>query len=354
MRGMQNFLKFAGLALSIIWMASAGTARAEDTLAVIKQKGVVTVGTEAAFPPFEFVQDGKIVGYGKDTLDSIVKDLGVKLNQFDVPFDGLYPGLLSGKWDFIATTLLEWEKPATKFAMTYPIAEGSTAVLTRKDDNRIKSAQDFDGHVIATQVGTGSAIRLEAMNAELEKDGKPGFDLKLFNSSPEFVVALANKQVDAAVGLLPDILEVVAKKQPDLFKLAGLLENKREYLGWATRPDDKGLRDYLSAQIKALRDSGKLYSGRRNGSAFEWSFRIQDTCRRARSQRTLPWATGAARSDVPVLEDGGRWHRTPLHIDLTYTCGSDAPTPSGRASDARSRARLDARQPRARTYAYAT
>jgi|SRR5579885_1309261 len=259
MLGKPNGVTYAALVVSIIWALSAGPARAEDALAAIKQKGVVTVGTEAAFPPFEFVQNGKIVGYGKDILDSIVKDLGVKLNQFDVPFDGLFPGLLSGKWDFIATTLLEWEKPATKFAMTYPIAEGSTAVLTRKDDNRIKSAQDFNGHVIATQVGTGSAIRLEAMNAQLKKDGKPGFDLKLFNSSPEFVVALANKQVDAAVGLLPQI-HVVAMKQPDVFKLAGLLENKREYLGWATRPDDKPLRDYLSARIKALRDSGKLYA----------------------------------------------------------------------------------------------
>jgi polar amino acid transport system substrate-binding protein len=259
MSGMWNrVVKCAGLALSISFVVGAGAAHAEDTLATIKQKGVVTVGTEAAFPPFEFVQGGKIVGYGKDVLDIIVADLGVKLSQFDVPFDGLYPGLLSGKWDFIATTLLEWEAPAKKFAMTYPIAEGSTAILARKGDSRIKSAQDLNGHVIATQVGTGSAVRLQALNTQLKNEGKPGFDLRLFNSSPEFVVALANKQVDAAVGLLPQV-EVVAKKQPDLFELAGLLENKREYLGWATRPDDKPLRDYLSTRIRALRDSGKLY-----------------------------------------------------------------------------------------------
>lgn len=247
-----------GLAMSLALVAGVDTARAEDTLAAIKQKGAVTVGTEAAFPPFEFVKDGKIVGYSKDILDSIVADLGVKLNQFDVPFDGLYPGLLSGKWDFIATTLLEWEVPAKKFAMTYPIAEGSPAILRRKGDQTIKTADDFNGRVIGTQVGTGSAIRLQALNEQLKKAGKPGFDLKLFNSSPEFVVALANRQIDAAVGLLPQI-EVVAKKQPDRFEVAGILGNRHEYLGWATRPGDKPLRDYLSARIKALRDSGKLY-----------------------------------------------------------------------------------------------
>ena len=183
-KNFNRLVRCAGLALLITSVAGIGAAAAEDTLATIKQKGVVTVGTEAAFPPFEFVQDGKIVGYGKDVLDSIVKGLGVKLNQLDVPFDGLYPGLLSGKWDFIATTLLEWENPAKKFAMTYPIAEGSTAILTRKGDGRIKSAQDFNGRVIATQVGTGSAIRLRGDERAAQEGGKAGLRLQAVQFQP--------------------------------------------------------------------------------------------------------------------------------------------------------------------------
>ncbi len=37
---------------------SGGMAAAETTLEMIKRTGKVTVGTEAAFPPFEFVEDG--------------------------------------------------------------------------------------------------------------------------------------------------------------------------------------------------------------------------------------------------------------------------------------------------------
>ncbi|GIS88122.1 MAG: hypothetical protein CM1200mP18_08320 [Gammaproteobacteria bacterium] len=63
--------------------AFVGTASAETTLEKIKRTGKTTVGTEAAFPPFEFIKDGKIVGYGKDILDYIIADLGVELNQLD-------------------------------------------------------------------------------------------------------------------------------------------------------------------------------------------------------------------------------------------------------------------------------
>jgi polar amino acid transport system substrate-binding protein len=241
-----------------ILLALAAAASADDTLATIKKNGKVTVGTEAAFPPFEFVKDGKIVGYGKDILDYVVAGLGVQLNQLDVPFDGLYPGLLAGKFDFIATTLLEWEGPATKFAMTMPIAEGSLSIIKRKGDATIKSADDLNGKTVGAQVGTGSVKRLELLDAKFKSDGKKGFETKLFNSTPEALLALANSQIDAATSLLPQLRAVVAK-QPDVYELVGLLDNKHEYLGWAARPGDKPLRDYISMKIKELRDSGKLY-----------------------------------------------------------------------------------------------
>jgi polar amino acid transport system substrate-binding protein len=42
-----------------------------EALKKIKGAGKIVVGTEAALPPFEFIKDGKIVGYGKDILDHI-------------------------------------------------------------------------------------------------------------------------------------------------------------------------------------------------------------------------------------------------------------------------------------------
>jgi hypothetical protein len=110
--------------LSLLSLAALGlasrSATAGETLAKVKQSGKVTVGTEAAFPPFEFIREGKIVGYDKDILDSAVAGLGVQLEQIDVPWQGLFPGLLAGKFDFIASAMTMYDEPTRKFAFTMP------------------------------------------------------------------------------------------------------------------------------------------------------------------------------------------------------------------------------------------
>ena len=47
----------------------------DDLLTAVKEHGVLNVGTEARFPPFEFVEDGKIVGYSSDIMAEIMKAL---------------------------------------------------------------------------------------------------------------------------------------------------------------------------------------------------------------------------------------------------------------------------------------
>jgi polar amino acid transport system substrate-binding protein len=249
---------FGSLCVISALLATSAGAHAADTLAKIKASGKVTVGTEAAFPPFEFVQDGKIVGYDKDILDHIVASLGVKLDQVDTPWQGLFPGLLAGKFDFIASAMTMYDEPTRKFAFTIPVAEATVSLVKRKGDDGIKSAADLNGKVVATQTGTGAFKFLQELNAKLKADGKSGFEIKGFNSAPEAFLALANKQADAAASLLPTLLTLL-KRRPGIYELAGPLVGKRQYIGWVARPEDTALRDYLSAQIKQLRDSGALY-----------------------------------------------------------------------------------------------
>ena len=55
----------------------------------IKKKKEIVIATEAGYPPFEYVEGGKIVGYHADILALVMKDLrdqGVKITQLDLPF----------------------------------------------------------------------------------------------------------------------------------------------------------------------------------------------------------------------------------------------------------------------------
>jgi ABC-type amino acid transport substrate-binding protein len=72
----------------------------------VKQKKEMNTGTKAQFTPFEFIKDGKIVGYSTDLLALIMADLpGVRANRQDVPFQAILPGLSAKKFDFVVTSV---------------------------------------------------------------------------------------------------------------------------------------------------------------------------------------------------------------------------------------------------------
>ncbi|MDR6294509.1 polar amino acid transport system substrate-binding protein [Inquilinus ginsengisoli] len=244
---------------------------AETTLEKIKRTGELTVGTEAAFPPFEFVQDGKIVGYGPDILAEVVKGLGVtKLNQLDLPWQGILPGVLAGKFDFVATTVGINEERAKRYAYTLPIADGIPYALKRKGDP-MAAVEDLNGKVVATQLASSTEPVARAVDAKLKAAGGTGFkELKLFTAFPESYVALANGDVDAVIQSLPS-LAVLVKERPDVFDLAmpTPVDGGYTFLAWVTRPDDKDLRDAISAIIRTMRDDGRLGALQRKWFGFE-------------------------------------------------------------------------------------
>ena len=128
MKQIYKILSLKSLILSIFILFMGTSIYAETTFEKIKRTGKVTVGTEAAFPPFEFVEDGKIVGYGKDILDYIIADLGVELNQLDLPWQGILPGVLAGKFDFVATVSVFVLKEQKNMLLQYLLLKEQTGL----------------------------------------------------------------------------------------------------------------------------------------------------------------------------------------------------------------------------------
>ena len=261
-------LTFARLTAFAVSAFIAVGAQAETTLEKIKRTGTVTVGTEAAFPPFEFVENGKIVGYGKDILDYIVADLGVELVQLDLPWQGILPGVLAGKFDFVATTVSVRPERAKAYAFTVPIAEGTTWVMKRKGDDSITKVDDIAGKVVSAQLSSGGQAAAEDFEKDMQARGVGSYgELKLFTAYPEIFMATANGTADVAIGPLPT-LAVASKKSEGTFELVGAIRDP-SYMGWVTRPEDTDLRDYLSSVMLEMRDNGKLYESQDKWFGFK-------------------------------------------------------------------------------------
>lgn len=67
-----------------------------------KKSNVVKMGTNAAFPPFEYTEGAEVVGFDITMSQLIARDYGKELEVVDMNFDGLIAALQSGAIDFIA------------------------------------------------------------------------------------------------------------------------------------------------------------------------------------------------------------------------------------------------------------
>ncbi|QCI13434.1 transporter substrate-binding domain-containing protein [Pseudomonas putida] len=227
------------LSLSLIALCSMSMAQAEDLLQRVTQKKQIVVATEARFAPFESVENGKIVGYGADLMHYVLDaDLpGVKVRQLDLPFQGILPGLDTGKFDFVVTSVTVNKARFEQFAFTVPIAESTVALLKRADDADINTLNDLNGRVIGSQSGSGQLAVLRALDDKLKAQGQPGIKtIKEYVGFDEAYADLANGRLDGVAQSLAN-LGPLMKARPGLFATLPDMVGPTTYFGWVGRKD---------------------------------------------------------------------------------------------------------------------
>jgi len=235
-----------------------GLALAEGgALADIKSRGQLTVGTEAAYEPYEFVENGVVVGYGRDVLEYMAGKLGVKLVQLNLPFQGLLPGLMSRRFDFVATSVGITEERARRFAFSRPVGLVRSVMVVNAANKALAKPDDAMGKVVGTQMGSQAQPVVQEFERQLKAKSGQGFaELKLFQTYPDVSVALSNGTLD--IGVLPsNVLSVQMRRQPSSFKTIGELGEPR-LLAWVANPKDQEIRSFINTTLEEMRVNGKL------------------------------------------------------------------------------------------------
>ncbi|MFK3708441.1 transporter substrate-binding domain-containing protein [Klebsiella sp. NPDC088457] len=210
-----------------------------DLLQRIKEAKVITVATEARYAPFEYVDNGKIVGYDVDLMNHIFeKSLpGVKVKQLDLPFQGILPGLDAGKFDFVVTAVTVNKQRVEHFAFTAPVAESTVALLKRADDSTIHAPADLNGKVVGSQAGSGQLQVLQSFDEALRADGKPGIkEIKQYVAFDEAYADLASHRLDGVAQSLSNLGPLI-KTRPGVFATLPEMLGPQTYFGWVGRKD---------------------------------------------------------------------------------------------------------------------
>jgi polar amino acid transport system substrate-binding protein len=245
----------AGLLGFGLALALSDAAYAEDALAKVKAAGVLRVGTETEFAPFDFIDAGKHVGLNVDLFDEIGKELGLKIEWVTLPWDGVLPGLEAGKFDVVAGPATITKARMEHYRFTPPIAEATVALLKRKGDKTIMKPEDIAGKTVGEGKATAQLAQTKAFGDKLPG----GIKIKEYVGYNEAYADLAAGRVVGVGNSLPNIA-FVAKQRPDTFEVVLPTFGVKTYFGYIYRKDAdfKALDDAVDAALLKIKKDGRM------------------------------------------------------------------------------------------------
>ena len=161
------------------------------------EDGVLTMVTNAEFPPYEFHEGGQIVGIDAEIAAAIADKLGLELRIEDIDFDSVIPSIESGKYDMAMAGLTITDERREQVNFTTSYATGVQVIIVQ-EGSAITSVDDLfeDGafHNIGVQLATTGDLY---STWDLEDEGLAS--IERFNKGADAIMALNTGKIDAVI-----------------------------------------------------------------------------------------------------------------------------------------------------------
>lgn len=210
--------------------------------------GKLTTCTSLEYPPFQFNEGNKVVGFDVDVIDLVAKKLGVEQSILDVKFDLIKSGasLNSGSCDVAAAgmTITDERKANLDFSNPY---FPEILVLISKKGSGLKTVEDVKSKNLKLGVQTGTT--------SLDYAKAKGLSATEYDDAGKQLLALQSGQVDAAFQDLPTVNSWLKKSEiSSAFEKGDEITNGDQY-GFAVKKGGnpellKLINDTLTAAIK--------------------------------------------------------------------------------------------------------
>jgi polar amino acid transport system substrate-binding protein len=212
----------------------------------------IIVGTSADYPPFEYVENGKIVGFDIELITSLLENLGYTVEVQDIGFDSLVTSLVSDKIDVIAAamTITPEREAKIDFTDSYYNSDQSILVLADSDFN-INEDEDLSDLIIGAQTGTTGELWVIDNLINITNATMTDNQLKRYETYTLAVLDLDNGNVDALI-LDNPVAESFAKD--DDRKVEYVIQTD-EYFGFGVSKDNNELLNGLNDELEIFMES---------------------------------------------------------------------------------------------------
>ena len=244
MSGRVNSQARGAVGYLIFVICLAACARPDATWDRVRESGILRVGMDASFPPFETIAaDGTLVGLDVDLARELGRRLGPVLSepvlseaegaegaegvevQFvaNLPYDGLYDALAVNRVDVVMSALVVNPARMADFAYSTSYFDAGQVLVAREKPDRLRKTcqvSDMDGCMLAVEFGTQGDL-------EARKWARRLSDLAVvpYQTAAEALAAVAAGEAD---GALVDHVSALAATG----KTLGVSENPKGFEGF--------------------------------------------------------------------------------------------------------------------------
>lgn len=203
----------------------------------------VRLGTEGAYPPFNFINDaGEVDGFERALGDELCKRAELECTWVTNDWDSIIPNLVSGNYDTIMAgmSITDEREKVIAFSQNYTPPADSAYVALAAD-------ADTQGGVVAAQTGTIQAAHVAETGATLLE----------FATGEETIAAVKNGEADA-VFADKDFLAPSVEESGGEMVFVGDPVALGGGIGIGMRQSDTELKAKFDTAIQSMKDDGSL------------------------------------------------------------------------------------------------
>lgn len=211
---------------------------------------VLTVGTDAAYAPFEFQNEkGEIVGFSVDLLTAVAAKGGFEVKFVNTPWEGIFNSLGQGDRDVLISsiTITDERKQTMDFSDPYFDAHQLIAV---KEGSKVAKFDDLKKLKVGVQTGTTG----DEVVTKLQ--GKNSTNVKRFESTPLALKELESGGVDAVVADNGVVIHYVANNAGAKFKTVNDKAFAPEQYGIAVKKGNAEALEMINKGLAAIKADG--------------------------------------------------------------------------------------------------
>lgn len=249
-------LRSTALALACTLAGLFTTANAAETPKTLSS-GELKVGMEISYPPFEYYEGDKVLGFDPEVSAALAKRLGLEASFSDISFPNLILGLDAGRFDTIISGMYILPERLEK-ADAIPYAKTGAAIMVRSDaEKKPATPEELCGLTVGLQQGTSWIPALQKVSDGYCKEkGAGAITINQYPTTAETTQALLSGHIQAHLEIDAASLRIVerAKGRIAISSKAAIYP---QVLGIYVKKGNKQLLDALKAALDEFKASGE-------------------------------------------------------------------------------------------------